>query len=193
MDNDKMPQRDKEVFSVISRMFAKKGYIETTMREIAGELNMKPASLYNYFRSKEEALFRLLKDSIDNANKELEKICDLDISAEEKLYKLIDFYTYAYSTKKEGPILLLNHVDKLSEEHRQILIDEQKRLVDRAAGILEALIKEGKVKPFPPKIVLFAFFGMTNYSLKWYNPEGEVNPLELVRYFSEIFTKGIMK
>ena len=46
---NKQPQRNEEVFGVISRLFAEKGYLETTMREIAKELGMKPASLYNYF------------------------------------------------------------------------------------------------------------------------------------------------
>ena len=193
MPMNKQPHRNEEVFGVISRLFSEKGYLETTMREIARELDMKPASLYNYFKSKEEALFKLLKGSVGSALEKIEAICSLNVSAEEKLKKLIDFYVYAYSVKKEGPILLLNHVDKLSPEHRQILIQEQRRLVNMASKVLEELIKEGKMKPIPPKIALFAFFGMTNYSLKWYHPKGPVKPLELVEYLSDIFTKGIMR
>jgi len=192
MPMNKQSKRNEEVFGVISRLFAENGYLETTMREIAKELGMKPASLYNYFASKEEALFKLLKESVANAIKKIENICSLDISAEEKLKKLINFYVYAYSVKKEGPVLLLNHVDKLSQEHQYILIQEQRRLVNMATKVLEELIEEGKMKPIPPKIALFAVFGMTNYSLKWYRPGGPVKPSELVEYLSEIFTKGIM-
>ena len=185
-------KRNEEIFRVISRMFAEKGYLETTMRDIARELNIKPPSLYNYFKCKEEALFILVKESMENALKKMENICNSNISAEEKLYRIIEFHTYAYSIKKEGPTLLLNHVDKLSEEHRHILIEEQRRLVNMATEVLEDLIKEGKIKNIPPKIALFAFFGMTNYSLKWYDSKGSVKPEDLTRFFSEIFTKGIM-
>ena len=185
-------KRNEEIFSVISRMFAEKGYLETTMRDIARELNIKPPSLYNYFKCKEEALFILVKESMDLALEKMENICSMNISAEEKLYRIIEFYTSAYSIKKEGPILLLNHVDKLSENHRRILIEEQRQMVNMATEVLQELIEEGKMKNIPPKIALFAFFGMTNYSLKWYNHKGSVKPDELTNFFSEIFTKGIM-
>ena len=77
---------------------------------------------------------------------------------EEYCKKLIGHYTYAYSVKKEGPILLLNSMDKLWEEHRQILIEDQKRLIDMAAGILEELIQEGKMKPISSHDRFICFF-----------------------------------
>ena len=71
MPMNKQSKRNEEVFGVISHLFAEKGYLETMMREIAQKLGMKPASLYNYFASKEEALFKLLKESVANAIKKI--------------------------------------------------------------------------------------------------------------------------
>lgn len=49
------------------------------------------------------------------------------------------------------------------------------------------------MKDIPPKIALFAFFGMVNYTIKWYHPNGAVKPENLFEYFTEIYTKGIFK
>jgi AcrR family transcriptional regulator len=186
-------QRHDEIFGVISRMFAEKGYLETTMRDIAKELNVKPPSLYNYFKSKEEALFKLINESMDTALENIENINSMDIPAKEKLFKTIEFYTYSYSVKKAGPILLLYYVDKLTKRHQRILMEKQRRFSDMAANILHELEEEGLMKDIPPKIALFAFFGMVNYTIKWYHQNGPVKPEELVKHFIEIYTKGILK
>lgn len=193
MAKNNKKQRNEEIFGVISRMFAEKGYLETTMRDIAAELNIKPPSLYNYFKSKEEALFILVNDSVDIALEKITEITSMEISAKEKLFKFIEFYTYSYSIKKSGPILLLYHVDKLTKRHQRVLIEKQRRFADEVNLILQELEEEGLMKEIPSKIALYAFFGMVNYSIKWYRNSGTVKPEELVKYFIEIYTKGILK
>ena len=185
-------QRNEEIFGVISQMFSEKGYLETTMRDVAKALNIKPPSLYNYFTSKEEALFKLINDSMDVALEKIKDINAMDIPAKEKLFKVIEFYTYSYSVRKEGPILLLHYVDKLTKRRQKILIEKQRQFSDMAALILKEMQDEGLMKPIPPKIALFAFFGMVNYTIKWYHPEGSVKPEDLVNCFIEIYTKGIL-
>jgi len=90
MLNTKRQNRSEEIFSTIAHLFTEKGYMETTMRGIAKELNMKAPSLYNYFRSKEEGLFKVLNDSMDSGLKKMQEVCNMRISPKEKLYKLID-------------------------------------------------------------------------------------------------------
>jgi hypothetical protein len=47
------------------------------------------------------------------------------------------------------------------------------------------------MKPIPPSVATFAFFGMVHYTIKWYDKDGPVKSGELADYFLEIFTKGI--
>jgi len=185
--------RNEEIFEVISRMFAEKGYLETTMRDIAAELDIKPPSLYNYFRSKEEALFILLNDSVDSALRRIREITSMDIPAKDKLSKFIELYTYSYGTKMPGPILLLYYVDKLTKKHQRVLINKQRKYADEVNSILLELREDGLMKEIPSKIALYAFFGMVNYTIKWYRQSGDVRPKELADYFLEIYTKGILK
>ena len=58
-------------------MFVEKGFTETSMRDLAQSLNVKAASLYNHFKSKEEILdvilddvskrFRIMRIELDSA------------------------------------------------------------------------------------------------------------------------------
>ena len=53
----KKSDKIKEIHNVVIRLFAQKGYHNTSMREIARGLNMNQSSLYHYFDSKEDILF----------------------------------------------------------------------------------------------------------------------------------------
>jgi hypothetical protein len=121
--------------------------LEATIRDLA---------LYNYFCSKEEGLFKVLNDSMDLGLKKMQEVCNMRISPKEKLYKLIDIHTQAYSVKREGPILLMNYIHKLTKEHQKILIAKQRRFAELGARILHELQEKGQTKRFLP-IVSISF------------------------------------
>ena len=55
-----MQSRKEEIRSCAARLFRKKGYKATSVRDIAQAVGVKPASLYNHINSKEELLLSLI-------------------------------------------------------------------------------------------------------------------------------------
>lgn len=188
----KNSRRSKEIHGVVGRLFAQKGYHSTSMREIARELKMNPSSLYHYFRSKEDILFTLMNDAMDDALTTLNKICATPLPPEERLERVLGFYIQYYAGNQERLILLVNEMKSLDEGHRQVLIQKQQQYVGLIHSILEELGSEGRLKAIHPSVVVFAFFAMVHYTIKWYRPNGPVSLDELARSFSEIFTRGIL-
>jgi TetR/AcrR family transcriptional regulator, cholesterol catabolism regulator len=180
-----------EIQGVATRLFAQKGYHNTSMREIARALEMNQASLYHYFDSKEDLLYTLITDAMDEALDTLEQICQSDLSPNGKLNEVLSFYTSYYAGDQDRLRLLVNEQDNLGEEYRQVVIEKERRYVGLIQSILKALADEGKMKPIPPSVATFAFFGMVHYTIKWYDRSGPVKSGELADYFLEIFTKGI--
>ncbi|MBD2857734.1 TetR/AcrR family transcriptional regulator [Spongiibacter sp. KMU-158] len=54
------------VLSEALRLFAERGFAGASMRDIASNLGMKPASIYSHYASKEEMLFDLLRIGHEN-------------------------------------------------------------------------------------------------------------------------------
>jgi AcrR family transcriptional regulator len=52
-------QRRAEIVTVAARTFAEQGYSNVGMRDIAGALGIRSASLYHHFSSKEEILYAI--------------------------------------------------------------------------------------------------------------------------------------
>ena len=192
MPRPKNSQKIQKIYEVIARLFAYRGYHSTSMREIAHELGMNKSSLYHYFTSKEDILFKLMNDAMDDALATLQDICVTDVSPEEKLKKVLCFYTQYYAGDHERLILLVNEMDSLNDESRSLLIEKQRHYVQLIQSILKELADHGKMKQIDPAIATFAFFGMVHYTVKWYHKDGPVPLDELAQIFAEIFNNGIL-
>jgi len=185
-------QKTEEIYQVIARLFAYRGYHSTSMREIARELGMNQSSLYHYFASKQDILFTLMNDAMDDVLAILEEISSTDLLPEDRLNRVLSFYTQYYAGDQERLILLINEMNSLNEEYRSILVGKQRQYVQLIKSILEELAAQGKIKQIDPAIATFAFFGMVHYTIKWYHKDGPVSLDQLANAFVEIFTKGIL-
>ncbi len=186
-------QKTEEIYQVIARLFAYRGYHSTSMREIARELGMNQSSLYHYFASKQDILFTLMNDAMDDVLAILEEISSTDLLPEDRLNRVLSFYTQYYAGDQERLILLINEMNSLNEEYRSILVRKQRRYVQLIKSILEELAAQGKIKQIDPAIATFAFFGMVHYTIKWYHKDGPVSLEQLANAFVEIFTKGVLR
>ena len=186
-------QKTEEIYQVIARLFAYRGYHSTSMREIARELGMNQSSLYYYFASKQDILFTLMNDAMDDVLAILEDISSTDLLPEDRLNRVLSFYTQYYAGDQERLILLINEMNSLKEEYRSILVGKQRRYVQLIKSILEELAAQDKIKQIDPAIATFAFFGMVHYTIKWYHKDGPVSLEQLANAFVEIFTKGVLR
>ncbi len=181
-----------QIRRVITRLFARDGYHGTSMRAIARELGMHPSSLYHYFSSKEEMLFKLLDATMDEALAVLEEICARRIEATEKLTQVLGFYVRYYAGDQARLNLLLSERHVLSPKSQRILMAKERRYVGLFRHIFEELASEGRIKAIPPAVATFAFLGMVHYTVKWYRRNGPVSLDQLADLFVEIFTRGIL-
>ena len=186
-------QKMKGIHQTIARLFARSGYHATSMRAIARELDMQPSSLYHYFNGKEEMLFTLMNDAMDEALETLKNVCETDAPPEQKLRDMLGFYARFFAGDQDREILLVNEIDTLSKDYRRILIEKQRRYIHLLRTIFEQLTGHNLMKDIDPTVATFAFFGMVHYTIKWYQNDGPVTITELSDTFVEIFTKGILK
>ncbi|MCG6877562.1 MAG: TetR/AcrR family transcriptional regulator [Deltaproteobacteria bacterium] len=193
MNQSRTKQKIEEIHRTIAHLFARKGFHATSMRAIAQALEMQPASLYHYFKSKEEMLFVLMNESMDEAMEKLKKVCNTDSPPEQKLKDMLGFYARFFAGDQEREILLVNEIESLGDAYRKILTDKQRRYIHLIRSVFQELAEADLLKEVDSTVATFAFFGMVHYTIRWYDEEGPVDVTTLSDNFVEIFTRGILK
>ena len=74
---------------VARQLFAKNGFENTTMNDIAAASNRGRRTLYTYFRSKEEIYFAVVQTELTRLFERMEQVAHKRISPEDKIVELI--------------------------------------------------------------------------------------------------------
>ena len=133
LEKEKNTTRDK-ILTTAARMFAESEYDRVTMRKIAKDIGINPASIYYYFPSKEEILKSLYK---------------LYSEGRRKLYP--DLNALLTMAESEPPLVILDKSqyfyddDVMNEFFNQILITATRRIYNDAES--ERFIRENMYDP----------------------------------------------
>ena len=80
----KTENRKAEIISVAGVLFKEKGYNAVSMRDIAQELGIKAASLYNHIKSKQEILAIIMMSIAEEFTSGMQTIVKSDLNTIEK-------------------------------------------------------------------------------------------------------------
>jgi TetR/AcrR family transcriptional regulator, cholesterol catabolism regulator len=189
-----MPKEEKrtKIRETAAKLFAEKGFENTTTRDIAMAAGINNASLYYYFDSKEQLLYQILEEVIRTG---LQRIAEIEQSPrplKEKLALTLRIHTTA-AVDFDKMKLLVHDQRSLSPGHRKELNQKQSEYVCRLIAILQQLQDQGEMLDIDLTVCAYAFFGMVSWAYRWYRPDGKVKLEELSEIFYTIFTQGIYR
>ena len=83
-----LPQRQR-ILDAAARLFWEKGFIATSVSDIAKEADFNKATVYYYFKSKTSILYEIASTAIDELTKLAMSVVDSDLPPLEKLRVLL--------------------------------------------------------------------------------------------------------
>jgi AcrR family transcriptional regulator len=98
-ETTKHAQQIEKIVNVARTLFAKKGYSDTSLSDIAHEMNFRKASLYYYFKSKDEILQQIFKSEWERGESILDGI-PTELDLEGTLYALAVKHLKAFGAPK---------------------------------------------------------------------------------------------
>lgn len=198
-NNPAYREKQEVIRKAAGRVFHQRGFHATKLNDVAAEAGVDRASLYYYVGSKEQ-LFRDVVGEAVTANIEATKrIAKEDISAEEKLVKIIrelmvsfeKYYPYLYVFVQEDFVKLKDEGAQDSEWMATV-IDWNASYFKLVRGVINDGIINGELRsPLPAGIVANCLIGMMNYSNLWFQPEGMLDAEEIARGMSILLLDGM--
>ena len=174
------------------KLFSARGYIYTSMEDVAKQAGLSKGCTYYYFKSKTELLFFVLSNFMDNVLKNLDRDISVIDDPEEKVrfFVLRHVKTYVehmFSAKaliKEGynlPRAEMKKIKSMEKEYYNVIFD----VISSYLG--DRLDKDNLT------MVTFNLLGMCNWIYSWYNPKGPISPERLADIIFDNFIQGASK
>ena len=147
-----------EIMKTALNLFAKNGFYNTTIADIAREMRMSVGNMYNYFPSKESLAKELLIYTSKLFGDELKKINEMDISTKEKIKKIVELY---FKKTKEEPELV-DYFMRVYLSNKEIFNNGCEGMLCVSAFVTEIMIffEEGVRKKELKNQDFFSAFGL---------------------------------
>jgi AcrR family transcriptional regulator len=145
-----------DILRAAEKVFAAKGFFQTTMSEIAQAAEFGTGTLYKYFKSKEDLYFtlidektdkinRLVRDELSRKNSAIERIKNVLILELEFIERNRDFFRIYTS---EGSRFEWSIKDDCGKKVHDKMVD----YIHLLAQVLKQGMKVGELKPMDPWI-----------------------------------------
>ena len=148
-------------------VFQQKGFIQSTIGDIADRAEIAKGTIYLYFKSKADLYFNLTKPAIENLSKRLKKIAaDKSASPEEKIRDLVYAVYDFYAQDTDAYNLITNYK---SSEYQNLLPKARLRVLENQMRSnlkqMEIVIGEGmrkgvlnKINPYSGAVLFWSSF-----------------------------------
>lgn len=173
-----------------ARMFADKGFHQTTIEQIASALDVTKPTIYYYISSKEDILYKILQTGLKDMDDDLSQTMDENLTAIDRLHQFFKVYTNIILSDF-GVCMALMTDRSLRPEYRKKLRTLKKEFELRARKIIEDGQKDGTISVENPRLFAYALFGAYNWMPQWFSSTGADSKEEISEYFLSIFQSSL--
>ncbi|MEM6724990.1 MAG: TetR/AcrR family transcriptional regulator [Bacteroidota bacterium] len=157
------------ISSCAARLFRKKGYPATSMRDIADRVGIKAASIYNHYRSKQMVLEELLLDIAHRFATGMEVVKSSDQKAVDQLAQLIDLHVELAVNHTDASALITGEWVHLEGKTRSTYLQLRDQYESDFRQILEQAKSDGYFKDVDTEIAMFSILSTLRWLYSWYN------------------------
>ena len=187
-----------EILQAAEKVFAVKGFFQTTMNEIAQAAEFGTGTLYKFFRSKEDLYFTLIDEKVEGINQLVDAELSKKRPALERIREAVklqlefiegnrDFFRIYTSERGRFEWTLKDEVGKG-------IHDKMVTYIRLLARVMKQGVKEGMFKPLDPFDLAHALVGIVNsFVFEWLISRQTYSLISKGETIMEIFLRGAEK
>ena len=181
--------RERQILDVAAALFRERGYQGMRMDDLAATANLNKATLYHYFPSKAELLYRIDRDT---ALEFLDRIRlhPAGTPADELIAMLIHDIALAMEQRRDYVTVFfqeMHWLDKwLPPEQFEEIEGLQSEFRNYVTGVIERGIKSKVFRPVDATVATFGLIGMVGWTYQWHAPDGRRTLQDVADIFSDL-------
>ena len=168
-----------------------KGYVQTTIDDIASEIGQSKGAIYHYFGTKEDILYQIHLRSIDSSIAFVRDILNEPISSHERVRHLFHrMLQFIAENRAYSAIFLESRLYIRSSKFDNIR--EKRAEFEQLIGqVFRQGAQAGELRDVDPRMATLSLLGQLNWALIWYAPAGPLTIADIADIFADIFLNGI--
>jgi TetR/AcrR family transcriptional regulator len=173
-----------------ARLFAQRGYIGTSMNQVAEAAGLSKASLYHYYRDKYAMLVEIAVGHVTTLEALVDEVRARQLPPADAVRHLIERIIDEYADAQDAHRVLTEDVRFLEPDDRERVLGAERRVV---AGFAEAIgaWQPGQAEAGLTKPLTMLLFGMINWLFTWHRPEGGLRHADLAPIVADLFFAGV--
>lgn len=184
--------RKDEIIAVASSLFKEKGYSAVSMRDIAQEMGMKAASLYNHISGKQEILSTLILFLAGEFTKGMQSVMISEGTSLDKIKAVIEMHIDITVNHSEALAALNNDWMHLENEDLADFIKMREDYEENFRTIIKQGIKAGELKQRHPEVIVFSILSTLRTLYLWYQKRGKLDVNILKKDMVAVLLQGIV-
>ncbi|HEU65978.1 MAG TPA: TetR/AcrR family transcriptional regulator [Chloroflexi bacterium] len=154
-DEALVKERRKHIVRCSTKLFTKKGYDRTNMRELAKACKMSAGTLYHYFGSKEEILYAIINNATSQQAGFMEDCADelAAVSPTTALVELIGKFYEWHDDNQDITLFAYQETKNLPGNARQSIFDSEARILAVFEELLTRGVEEGEFNVDNPELI----------------------------------------
>lgn len=189
--DEQFEQKRQAVLRTAARTYSQRGFYETTLADIADELNISKPTLYYYFKSKDDILFechRIGIDAIINGDTPMPALGQ--ITGRERLEEFLRRYVRMV-VDDFGTCLVMTGTNALEPENRGQVIEGRRQIDGMLREIIDEGVRDGTLDAPDPKMTAMFIFGAMNWIPRWYHLDGTLTVEDLTSRLIAFVSRAI--
>src|SRR5690625_1922822 len=180
--------RRTQIIKTAARLFREKGYTDVTMRDLAKDLNIKAASLYNHITSKSELLSAIIMGLAEEFTTHIQSVRQKAATSLDKLEETIAMHIEITIERTNSLACMNKEWRYLDDANKKVFQDLRNAYESEFMAIVTQGIKAGELKLQDAKIFSNSTLSVLRTLYHWY--ETDTNGED--KYLVENLTQNLL-
>jgi TetR/AcrR family transcriptional regulator, cholesterol catabolism regulator len=182
-------EKRNQVVRKAAALFDDSGYHNTGVADIAAAAGLSKPTLYHYFASKDEILFWIHEEYMDELIARQERRSRISISPSTCLLELMADMLQMTETRP-GVRVFHEHLRELRPDQQQLVREKRELYQSMVERVISDGVGAGELRSLDPRLTALALFGMVNWAYQWFRPDGPLGSREIAYFFWDLFLNG---
>jgi AcrR family transcriptional regulator len=175
------------------RLIFEHGYEAMSLRQLAAEVGIQVGSLYNHITTKQELLFDLVQDHINELLRQLDLALEGKEQPIERLRAFVAFHVSYHMTRKREVYIANSELRSLDPKNYEAVVALRGAYEQRLSDILCQGVASGVFEVVDVQVATFAIISLLTGLCNWYRPGGRLTKEAIIAAHEKLVLSGVAR